>query len=64
MKFTGVGIHGEPGIERRTLQDLEHFTDSVIAQLLDKPWRRTLRHWDRHAGMRLAIINEAESFRS
>ncbi len=31
----GVGIHGEPGIERRTLQDLNTLIDSVIAQLLD-----------------------------
>ncbi len=31
----GVGIHGEPGIERRTLQDPNTLIDSVIAQLLD-----------------------------
>jgi len=47
----GVGIHGEPGIERRSLQDVDTLVDSVMAQLMDDtPWLRTLRHWDRHTG--------------
>ncbi|HHV2300078.1 TPA: dihydroxyacetone kinase subunit DhaK [Escherichia coli] len=59
----GVGIHGEPGIERRTLQDLNTLIDSVIAQLLDNtPWRRTLRHWDRHAGGWIDASSMNESF--
>lgn len=59
----GVGIHGEPGIERRTLQDLNTLIDSVIAQLLNNtPWRRTLRHWDRHAGGWIDASSMNESF--
>ncbi|STB57781.1 dihydroxyacetone kinase subunit DhaK [Citrobacter freundii] len=46
----GVGIHGEPGIERCVLQNLNVLVNNIMAQLLDNtPWRRTLRHWDRHA---------------
>ncbi|MEG8074689.1 dihydroxyacetone kinase subunit DhaK [Escherichia marmotae] len=59
----GVGIHGEPGIERRPLQDLNSLIDDVIAQLLDNtPWRRTLRHWDRHAGGWIDAASMNESF--
>lgn len=45
----GVGIHGEPGIERCTWENLNELVDRMMTQLLDNtPWHRTLRHWDRN----------------
>lgn len=59
----GVGIHGEPGIERRALPDLDTLVASVMAQLVDNtPWLRTLRHWDRPTGDWMATTSANTRF--
>ena len=45
----GVGIHGEPGIERRPFTDLNALVDDMFKELTDNsPYGRTLRHWDQN----------------
>jgi dihydroxyacetone kinase-like protein len=47
----GVGIHGEPGIERRPFTNLNALVDDMFKELTDNsPYGRTLRHWDRASG--------------
>lgn len=47
MEF-GVGIHGEPGIERRQYQNLDKLVDEMFQTLLDNgAYSRTLRDWNR-----------------
>ena len=46
MEF-GVGIHGEPGIDRRRFTSLNQTVDEMFDTLLENgPYVRTLRHWD------------------
>lgn len=47
----GVGIHGEPGIERRGYTDLNKLVDEMCAEIAGGGgYSRTLRSWDREAG--------------
>ncbi|MEH6452184.1 MAG: dihydroxyacetone kinase subunit DhaK [Psychromonas sp.] len=47
----GVGIHGEPGIERRTFIDGDSMTTEMVSELLDnKPYQRTVHQWDNELG--------------
>lgn len=47
----GVGIHGEPGIERREYQDLDTLVEQMFAEIKDCPeYSRILREWDRETG--------------
>lgn len=46
MEF-GVGIHGEPGIDRRPFTSLDQTVDEMFDTLLENGnYSRTLRHWD------------------
>ena len=46
MEF-GVGIHGEPGIDRRAFSSLDQTVDEMFATLLENgTYSRTLRQWD------------------
>lgn len=50
MEF-GIGIHGEPGIERRPFVSLDDTVDTLFSTLIEHgAYQRTLRHWDRQAG--------------
>ncbi len=50
MEF-GVGIHGEPGIERRTFTNLNDTVDQMFATLIENGnYSRTIRVWDRENG--------------
>ena len=50
MEF-GVGIHGEPGIDRRTFTSLDQTVDEMFDTLLENGnYSRTLRHWDNVQG--------------
>lgn len=43
----GVGIHGEPGIERRAFTDADTITADMMSQILDNaPYERTIRTWN------------------
>lgn len=47
----GVGIHGEPGIERRSYQDLDTLVEQMFLTLTEEGhYSRTLRYWDRERG--------------
>jgi dihydroxyacetone kinase-like protein len=46
MEF-GVGIHGEPGIDRRRFSSLDRTVDEMFDTLLENgAYSRTLRQWD------------------
>lgn len=46
----GVGIHGEPGIERRQYQNLDTVVDQMFATLMENgAYSRTLRNWNRES---------------
>lgn len=48
MEF-GVGIHGEPGIERRPFTTLNQAVDDMFHTLIEHgPYQRTIRVWDRN----------------
>jgi dihydroxyacetone kinase-like protein len=50
MEF-GVGIHGEPGIERRTFTTLDNTVDDMFHTLIDHgDYQRSIRVWDRQQG--------------
>lgn len=47
----GVGIHGEPGIERREYKNCDELVEQMFGQLVDDaPYSRVIREWDREAG--------------
>ncbi|GAB5072390.1 dihydroxyacetone kinase subunit DhaK [Citrobacter sedlakii] len=51
MEF-GVGIHGEPGIDRRAFSSLDETVDQMFDTLLENgAYSRTLRHWDPQQGV-------------
>ncbi|HHH7925858.1 TPA: dihydroxyacetone kinase subunit DhaK [Escherichia coli] len=50
MEF-GVGIHGEPGIDRRPFSSLDQTVDQMFNTLLENgTYHRTLRFWDYRQG--------------
>ncbi|TQI82316.1 dihydroxyacetone kinase DhaK subunit [Serratia fonticola] len=50
MEF-GVGIHGEPGIERRPFTTLDKTVDDMFHTLIEHgAYQRTIRVWDRQQG--------------
>ncbi len=54
----GVGIHGEPGIERTTFTTADELVDKMFVELKENiEYSRTLRIWDREEG----DWNEVES---
>ncbi|MFT6986485.1 MAG: dihydroxyacetone kinase-like protein [Psychromonas sp.] len=47
----GVGIHGEPGIERKAYTDLDSLIEQMFAEIKDCPeYTRILQQWDRETG--------------
>ncbi len=43
----GIGIHGEPGIERMELKDADEITEMMTNTILDDgPYTRVVREWD------------------
>lgn len=47
----GVGIHGEPGIERRKFTTGDEITTDMMAQIFDNtPYKRIVRQWDNETG--------------
>jgi phosphoenolpyruvate---glycerone phosphotransferase subunit DhaK len=46
----GIGIHGEPGMQRISIRSVDEITEILATQILDdKDYTRTVREWDRHA---------------
>ncbi|MDH3000768.1 dihydroxyacetone kinase [Chelonobacter oris] len=51
MEF-GVGIHGEPGIERRPFVNLDQTVDQMFATLIENGgFERPIRHWDNQSAV-------------
>ncbi len=47
----GVGIHGEPGIERREYKNADTTTSEMLKELLEaQPYTRILKTWNRETG--------------
>lgn len=47
----GIGIHGEPGIERIEYTSADDLVDKMFHKLAEnEEYRRTLRHWNREEG--------------
>ncbi|MDG3087850.1 dihydroxyacetone kinase subunit DhaK [Vibrio hannami] len=47
----GIGIHGEPGIERRKFTSGDEIVTDMMAQIFDNaPYERVVRQWDAEAG--------------
>lgn len=59
----GVGIHGEPGIERREYSTLDTLVDEMFAELIDcPPYTRELREWNRDKGEWQGVEVTTEEF--
>lgn len=55
----GVGIHGEPGIERRQYQNLDTLVDQMFATLIENgAYSRTLRNWNRETSSWDEFVSE------
>jgi dihydroxyacetone kinase-like protein len=47
----GIGIHGEPGRERRTLAAADDIAEMLVLSIIeDPPYSRTVREWDEKQG--------------
>jgi dihydroxyacetone kinase-like protein len=47
----GIGIHGEPGIERVRIQPLNEIIEYMAVRIIeDGPYTRTVREWDNEKG--------------
>lgn len=61
MEF-GVGIHGEPGIDRRRFTSLDNTVDEMFNILLENGhYTRTLRQWDSVKGNWLEVKQEKQA---
>lgn len=59
----GVGIHGEPGIERREYKDVDSLVEQMFAELIDSaPYTRSLNRWDRDHGTWVTEETTTEEF--
>ena len=59
----GVGIHGEPGIERREYKDVDTTTSEMIQELLEaQPYTRVLKTWNRETGEWIETEQTTEEF--
>lgn len=47
----GIGIHGEPGRERKSLVSVDEITEMLAISIIeDTPYSRTVREWDEEKG--------------
>ena len=59
----GVGIHGEPGIERREYKDVDTTTSQMLEELLaSDAYSRVLKTWDREEGTWIETEQTTEAF--
>lgn len=64
MEF-GVGIHGEPGIDRRAFTSLNDTVDQMFSTLLENgAYSRTLRQWDTDKGNWLEVKQNKQPLQS
>ncbi|WP_028481446.1 dihydroxyacetone kinase subunit DhaK [Pseudovibrio exalbescens] len=62
MEF-GVGIHGEPGIERRPYTDVQSVVADMLKELLaNTGYTRTVRSWNREDGSWIEEQSTVEDF--
>lgn len=59
----GVGIHGEPGIERREYKNVDTTTSQMLEEILaSDSYSRVLKTWDREEGAWIETEQVTESF--
>lgn len=47
----GIGIHGEPGMERTTIKPVDEIAEILALSIIeDGPYTRTVREWDNDSG--------------
>lgn len=64
MEF-GVGIHGEPGIDRRKFTSLNDTVDAMFNTLIENGhYQRVIRNWDRENGTWLDENQEKQPLKS
>ncbi|NAU78373.1 dihydroxyacetone kinase, partial [Klebsiella pneumoniae] len=64
MEF-GVGIHGEPGIDRRPFTSLNDTVDAMFNTLIENGhYQRTIRSWDRVNGDWIEETQEKQPLKS
>jgi dihydroxyacetone kinase-like protein len=61
----GIGIHGEPGRQRLTMQSVDEITEKMVHSILeDGPYTRTVREWNRETGNWIELSLTDEPMRS
>lgn len=64
MEF-GVGIHGEPGIDRRKFTSLNDTVDAMFNTLIENGhYQRVIRNWDRENGSWIDEAQEKQPLKS
>lgn len=64
MEF-GVGIHGEPGIDRRKFTSLNDTVDAMFNTLIENGhYQRVIRNWDRENGTWIDENQEKQPLKS
>ncbi|WED24785.1 dihydroxyacetone kinase subunit DhaK [Vibrio sp. JC009] len=59
----GVGIHGEPGIERREYKDVDSVTAQMMEEILgSEAYTRVLKTWNRETGEWIETEQTTEEF--
>ena len=59
----GIGIHGEPGIERMTYTNADDLVDKMFQKLKENvEYSRTLRNWNREEGQWDEVESSIEQF--
>jgi dihydroxyacetone kinase-like protein len=61
----GIGIHGEPGRERKSLEAADDITDLLALSIIEDPaYTRIVREWDETKGAWVNVEITNESFKS
>lgn len=61
----GVGIHGEPGIERRIFTDADSMTTDMMTELFNNtPYQRQIKQWDNEQGVWQEKLSTIEPLKS
>lgn len=61
----GIGIHGEPGIQREKMKTVDEITEMMTLGILDDPaYHRNLREWSTEKGEWIDVPETDEPFQS
>jgi dihydroxyacetone kinase-like protein len=61
----GIGIHGEPGRERKLIEDADVITEMLALSIIEDPaYTRTVREWDTEKGGWADIVLTNQPFKT